>query len=167
MKDETLAAVRVDRVDAYDAAVGVLLAALDAELATGGYAPDEQFGYDVHRLAETGVHLVGAWRDGRLVGIGGLEISGEDAELKRFYVDPAHRGSGVADEILQALVAHAAAAGVKVLRLETGNRQHAALRFYRRHGFRDIPRFGPYVNSPTSLCLARDLTAYDARDQRG
>jgi hypothetical protein len=83
MTDETLAPITIERVHAHDAAVGVLLTALDAELAEGDYAPDEQFGYDAHRQDEAGVHLVGAWSDGRLVGIGGVEVSGEDAELKR------------------------------------------------------------------------------------
>ena len=158
LTDETLTPIRIDRVHPHDPAVRALLAALDAELAAADYTPDQQFGYDVQRLVEAGVHLVGAWRDGRLVGIGGVEVSGDDAELKRCYVDPAHRGTGVSDSILQSLVAHALAVGVRVLRLETGVRQHAALRFYRRHGFREIPRFGPYVDSVTSVCLARDLT---------
>ena len=79
------------------------------------------------------------------------------AELKRFYVDPAHRGTGVADALIAALSAYAAERGVRALRLETRDRQHAALRFYARHGFRPVPRFGPYVDSATSICLQRDL----------
>jgi len=159
LTDETLTPISIDRVRPQDPAVRALLAALDAELAVAEYAPDQQFGYDVQRLVEAGVHIVGAWRDGRLVGIGGVEVSGDDAELKRCYVDPPHRGTGVSDRILQSLVAHARSRGVRVIRLETGIRQHAALRFYRRHGFREIPRFGPYVDSVTSVCLARELTA--------
>ncbi|HSK98114.1 MAG TPA: GNAT family N-acetyltransferase [Euzebyales bacterium] len=157
MTDGTLAPVDVAPVRAQDPPVGALLAALDAELDEGGYTPDQQFGYDVRQLVAAGVHLVGATRDGRLVGIAGVEVSDAHAELKRCYVDPAHRGSGVADALLAALVAHASAAGARVLRLETGSNQHAALGFYRRHGFRDIPRFGPYVDSETSVCMARDL----------
>lgn len=47
--------------------------------------------------------------------------------------------------------------GVRALRLETGLRQHAAMAFYRRRGFSDIPRFGPYVDSATSVCMQRNL----------
>jgi putative acetyltransferase len=30
--------------------------------------------------------------------------------------------------------------------------------FYRRHGFAEVPRFGPYVDSATSVCMQRDLS---------
>jgi putative acetyltransferase len=44
-----------------------------------------------------------------------------------------------------------------VLQLETGDKQHAAVGFYRRHGFAEVPRFPPYVDSATSVCMRRDL----------
>ena len=49
--------------------------------------------------------------------------------------------------------------GVRELRLETGDKQHAAIRFYRKHGFAEIARFGPYVDSATSICMQRVLPA--------
>ena len=70
---------------------------------------------------------------------------------------PARRGGGVADAVLDALVALARDRGVAVLRLETGDRQRAAVAFYVRHGFVEVPRFGPYVESATSVCLQRAL----------
>jgi putative acetyltransferase len=79
------------------------------------------------------------------------------AELKRMYVVPQRRGSGAADAIMAALVEHARRHGVGVLRLETGDQQHAALGFYRRHGFAEVPRFPPYVASETSICMQREL----------
>ncbi len=79
------------------------------------------------------------------------------AELKRFYVEPAHRGRRVADAVIEALVEHARAHGATALRLETGDKQHAAMRFYARHGFDVVPRFEPYVDSATSVCMQREL----------
>ena len=152
--------VRVLPVRATDPAVAPLLDALTAELAGAGYTPDQTFGYTADQLERAGVHLVGAEVGGRLVGVAGLEADGAGGgELKRFYVEPGHRGTGVADALLAALVEHARGHGVRVLRLETGDRQEAALRFYRRHGFTPIPRFGPYVDSATSVCLERTLPA--------
>lgn len=139
-----------------DLGVIALVDALTDELARAGYAPEETFGYSPERMEQAGLHLVGATVDGRLVGIGGLELQPDGgAELKRFFVAPEHRGAGVADAVLTALLEHAAANGVSAVRLETGDRQAAALVFYRRHGFREIPRFGPYVDSATSICLER------------
>lgn len=94
-----------------------------------------------------------------VVGVGGIEVHGTEAELKRFYVVPDVRGTGVASALLQALVEYARGYGVWVLRLETGDKQHPAIRFYRRHGFTEIPRFGPYVDSATSICMQRVLPA--------
>ena len=151
--------VDVAPVDVRDPEVLALVVALDAELAAAGYGEQESFGYDAERLAAGTVHLLGARGDGVLVGIGGVELDGEAdaAELKRFYVLPGSRGSGAADALLTALLAHAAAAGVGTVRLETGVHQHAALAFYRRHGFCEVPRFGPYVRSATSVCLAQQV----------
>lgn len=141
-----------------DADVRALIDALTAELAGAGYTPEETFGYSAEQLEQAGVHLVGARVDGALVGIAGVEVTDDGfAELKRFYVAPAARGTGVADALIEALVAYAVERGTRTLRLETGVRQHAAMRFYRRHGFRDTARFGPYVDSATSVCLQRHL----------
>ena len=141
-----------------DVGVAELVDALTAELAAAGYSDEESFGYSTTQLEESGVHLVGAWVDGRLVGLGGVELQGGGvAELKRFFVDPAHRGLGVADAVIEALVEHARTAGTTTLRLETGDKQDAALRFYARHGFAVVPRFPPYVDSATSVCMQRDL----------
>ena len=51
------------------------------------------------------MHLVGVRVDGRLAGIGGVELQDAGvAELKRMYVLPGHRGSRVADALRAALV---------------------------------------------------------------
>ena len=147
-------------VDAREPEVLELVHALDVELAAAGYTEEQTFGYPPEVLARGGVHLVGVRAGGRLVGIGGVEIQdGGRAELKRMYVDPDQRGTGAADVIMEALVGHARRHGTRVLRLETGDQQHAALAFYRRHGFVEVPRFGPYVASEASICLQRDVSA--------
>ncbi|QMU67599.1 GNAT family N-acetyltransferase [Streptacidiphilus sp. P02-A3a] len=104
------------------------------------------------------VFVVAYADDGTPVGCAGLRLLGEDsAELKRMYVVPAQRGTGVAAELLRALEASARARGLTTLRLETGDRLHAAHRFYTRSGFTPIPNYGPYVDSDTSLCFERRL----------
>jgi putative acetyltransferase len=154
-----LAGVPALRVSAVAAAeVGGLISALTLELAGGGYAESETFGYSPAQLAASGVHLVAARSGADLVGIGGVELQPDGfAELKRFYVVPAWRGTIAADAIIAALVEHARSTGAHTVRLETGDKQHAALRCYRRNGFEVVPRFAPYVDSATSVCLARSV----------
>jgi putative acetyltransferase len=150
--------VLVEPLQATSPPVRALLDQLTVELAQAGYGADETFGYSVDQLEQKAVFLVGARIGELLVGIGGVELqSGGFAELKRFYVAPDHRGTGIAAAILAALTDYARINGAGVLRLETGDKQHAAIAFYRRHGFADIPRFGPYVRSATSLCMQLSL----------
>jgi putative acetyltransferase len=78
------------------------------------------------------------------VGCGGVALFPDYAEVKRMYVRDSARGQGVADAILARLEAEARGAGLSELRLETGVRQVAAMRFYARAGFRECPAFGDY-----------------------
>lgn len=150
--------VVVAPADLHAADVAAALDALTAELAEGGYGAEETFGYSAEQLERQGVHLVAARIDGGLVGVGGVEVQGGGlAELKRFWVDPTRRGSGVADAVMASLLEHARDHGVTVVRLETGDRQHAAMRFYARHGFARVPAFPPYERSATSVCLQREV----------
>jgi putative acetyltransferase len=147
-------------VQVRDPEVVALVSALTADLGEGGYAENETFGYSVEQLEQAEVHLVGARVADRLVGLAGIELQEHGiGELKRFYVEPAHRGAGVADALIGALVDHAAARDTYVLRLETGNKQKAAISFYRRHGFAEVPRFEPYLDSETSVCMQCDLAS--------
>lgn len=99
-----------------------------------------------------------AFDDGRAVGCGGLRgIDGTHGELKRMYLDPAYRGTGVARELLRFLEADARDRGWERLVLETGDRMQAAQRFYTREGFTPIPLFGHYVGSNLSLCFEKVL----------
>jgi putative acetyltransferase len=138
--------------------VVALLDALTAEMAVEGYTPEQTFGYTADQLQTADVYFVGARVDERLVGVGGLELQEHGVgELKRFFVTPAYRGTGVADAVLDALFDYAQAHELDRVRLETGDKQAAAIAFYQRRGFVHIPRFGPYRASQTSVCMQRRL----------
>jgi GNAT superfamily N-acetyltransferase len=95
----------------------------------------------------------------RAVGTGALRaIDDEHGEVKRMYVDPDYRGSGVSSLILTTLEDDARARGWNRLVLETGDTMLPAQRFYTRHGYTPIPLFGPYAGSDLSLCFAKQLT---------
>jgi GNAT superfamily N-acetyltransferase len=102
--------------------------------------------------------VVAVGSDGTPLGCGGLrQLDNSSGEIKRMYVVPASRGSGVAAAVLAALEAHARARGWTHLRLETGDAQPDAVAFYTKHGYRPIPRFGHYADEPTSHCFERVL----------
>lgn len=84
-------------------------------------------------------------------------IDERTAEVRRMYVLPLHRRFGVARLILAELERRALDFGYRVLRLETGFRQHAALRLYDACGFKRIDAFAPYTHDPTSVCFEKSI----------
>ncbi len=103
-----------------------------------------------------------AFDDGAAIGCGGLRlIDGSEAEIKRMFVRPENRGTGVSTAILERLEEYGREHGMVRLVLETGNRQPDAVRFYQRQGYARIPNFGHYVDSAISLCFAKPLVASD------
>jgi putative acetyltransferase len=90
------------------------------------------------------------------IGCGGLRTLDErHGEIKRMYVVPGRRGSGVSSAILRHLEAEARARGWERLVLETGDEQPDAQRFYEREGYTRIPNFGYYADSELSLCYEK------------
>ena len=74
------------------------------------------------------------------------------------FVRPEFRGRGVARRLLAALEAEAHRAGVRTLRLETGERQPEAIRLYESAGYRPIPPYGQFVGDPLSRCFEKNLS---------
>jgi GNAT superfamily N-acetyltransferase len=137
-----------------------LLDELNAELNTAYPEPGAtHFNIDAGDVSHgRGVFLV--VRRGTVpVGCGAVRlIDSETAELKRMYVVPASRGTGLGRKLLAALEAEARALGARRLVLETGIRQAAALALYHATGFLPIPLYGEYCLSPdTSICLGKSL----------
>ncbi|PWJ19116.1 GNAT family N-acetyltransferase [Jannaschia seohaensis] len=58
-----------------------------------------------------------------------------DARLRMFLVEPARRGTGLAQALLEAVIAHARATGASRLVLWTHESHRAAGRLYARSGF--------------------------------
>jgi putative acetyltransferase len=144
--------VVVERALAPSAEVRALLGELDAFLA-GEYAPEQRHGVAIERLFEPHVRFFIA-RDGdAAVGCGGVALFDTFAEVKRMYVRPAARGSGVAQAVLARIESEARAAGRTALRLETGIHQHAAIRLYERAGFRACAAFEPYASMPPAAIV--------------
>ena len=125
---------------------------------------DERYGCDDHEpgpvpAAENiSVFLMAVDAGGKALGCGALrEIDTASAEVKRMYVVPESRGSGLATAILAALEAAALERGWTTLKLETGTAQPDAIRFYEREGYHPIPRFGYYVDCEISVCYEKAL----------
>ncbi|HJT81557.1 MAG TPA: GNAT family N-acetyltransferase [Chthoniobacterales bacterium] len=136
-----------------------LITALNAELKR--QYPEEgatHFRLEANEVAEgRGAFLV-AYAGRKPIGCGAVrKIDSETAEIKRMYVVPEARGRGVSKKILLALEQEARRLGLRRIVLETGDRQVEAMGLYTRAGFTRIPLFGEYVNSPLSVCMAKEI----------
>lgn len=148
--------VRLESPDQPD--VLALIAELDA-YQRSLYPPESCHLLDLASLLQPHV-LFAVARDaqGQALGCGALVLQADGAgELKRMVVAPAARQRGVAAQVLGLLQDQAGQRGCRLLRLETGPCQHAALAFYEREGFARCARFGDYLDDPFSVFMEKPL----------
>jgi putative acetyltransferase len=138
-------------------AVMALVAELD-RLMVELYPPQSNHLLDVATLAAPGVTFLVARAGARALGCGAIRRhDGELGEIKRMFVDPSQRGTGLGRRILAALEAEARRIGLKRLALETGIYQPEAIGLYRAAGFRDCAPFADYKPDPLSLFMIKEL----------
>ncbi|WP_435746738.1 GNAT family N-acetyltransferase [Nocardioides sp. SYSU DS0663] len=92
------------------------------------------------------------------VGHAVVSVVADIAELQRIAVTPAHRRSGHASELLEAVVTLARAGGAERLLLEVREDNTGALSFYAARGFVEVdrrPRY--YRDGATAVVLRRAL----------
>jgi putative acetyltransferase len=68
-------------------------------------------------------------------------IDDEICEMKRLFVRPEHRGSGLGKRLVLALIEEARGIGYKKMRLDTMPKMNSAQGLYARLGFRDIAAY--------------------------
>ena len=77
-------------------------------------------------------------------------------EVKRLYVRPAARGTGLGQALVETILSHARAIGYRELRLDTADWMRDAVRLYTRLGFVEC---SPYYHNPMpgAVYMARTL----------
>ncbi len=114
---------------------------------------------DVSELKSDQAHFFVARKteDNSVVGCGAIVSYPEYGELKRMFVLPETRGTGLGRELLMVLELAANQFGLPRLRLETGVSQPEAIGLYRSAGFEEIGPFGDYELDPLSLFMEKEL----------
>ncbi|MHB9287157.1 GNAT family N-acetyltransferase [Halobacteriales archaeon Cl-PHB] len=99
---------------------------------------DDLAAIEPHYLDTGGTFLVVEDAQERIVGMGGLQVEGDEGELFRMRVDPDCQREGVGADLLGALEDAARERGVERLEAETATRQEAAMQFYPSHGYERV-----------------------------
>lgn len=83
-------------------------------------------------------------------------LTKRDCEMKRLYVRPEARGSGIGQALVRRLLREARNMGYSTLKLDTLASMEAAIRLYARMGFKQIP---PYAGQPKTgvICFERKI----------
>jgi DNA-binding MarR family transcriptional regulator/GNAT superfamily N-acetyltransferase len=114
-----------------------------------GFDPALSIPAELHELRPpAGLFLVATLRS-EPVGCGALKFHGDEpTELKRMWVAESVRGLGIGRRLLSELESSAAAAGARIVRLETNNALTEAIGLYRSAGYREVEAFNdePYAH---------------------
>lgn len=103
-------------------------------------------------------HAIVVYENQTLIGGGAIrKYDDETTELKRVFVHPEYQGQGTGSRLVSLLIEWAVELGYQRMILETGELLAESCAVYRKSGFQKIPNYGPYVNMPESLCMAKNL----------
>lgn len=122
--------------------------------------PESVHALDISRLRAPGVTVWSAQVDGRLAGVGALQLLDEErGEIKSMRVDEAFLGKGIGRAILRHIMGIARERGLTSLWLETGSSDDflPARRLYESEGFSACEPFGDYAPDPLSAFYTRAL----------
>jgi GNAT superfamily N-acetyltransferase len=127
-------ALSIEEIDATRALFAEYAAALEIDLGYQGFA-DELAGLPGLYAPPRGRLLV-AWVGNEAAGCVALRpLAADVCEMKRLYVRPAFRGSGLGKQLAEAIIAEARLIGYAVMRLDTVPKLAAATRLYESLGF--------------------------------
>ena len=139
--------VHIELVSGSTIEVKQLLTELNRVL-SAEYGPEQRHALPIEELFQPRIRFFLARLDGEAAGCGGVALFSDYAEVKRMYSREWARGRGVGKALLARIESDACAAGSRILRLETGTRQTAAIGLYQQCGFQRRGPFGHYADLP-------------------
>lgn len=82
----------------------------------------------------------------------------ETVEIKRMFVANAYRNKGLGGMIVHELESWALSLGYRYTVLETAIRQPEAIHLYKKLGYVEIEKYGPYVGMEESICMRKPIS---------
>ena len=122
--------------------------------------PESRHALNLEGLRKPGITFWTVWDGKRLAGCGALkEINLTHGEVKSMRTARSHLRQGIAEGLLQHIIAEARKRGYRRLSVETGSMPYfePARRLYRKCGFVECPAFVGYKPDPNSTFFTREL----------
>jgi GNAT superfamily N-acetyltransferase len=146
----------VKRTAADDNDFQFLVCCLDHEL--WDELQEDQSTYDQHNKLPGIKTVVLVYFDNEPVACGCFkEFDKDTIEIKRMFVQKAHRGKGLSKKVLNELELWAMEKKYRFAVLETSINFKAARRLYETNGYRIIENYGPYNGLHESVCMKKKL----------
>ena len=122
--------------------------------------PESVHALDLDKLRQPEITFWSLWVGDDLAGCGAIKRLSEDhAEIKSMRTANSHRGKGYGAAMLEHIINHAQASGLKRLSLETGTPDFfiPAQQLYSKYGFEICGPFGDYSLDPYSVFYTKAL----------
>lgn len=134
-----------------------LVEQLDQEL-VDMYGKQMDF-FSQHNILKEDAFALVAVQDEEPVAIGAFrEMNTDgDVEIKRMFVPTKHRSKGFSKLVLKELENWAKEENYTCSKLETGDKNIAAISLYLNAGYEKIDLFEPYISIENSLCFAKKI----------
>jgi putative acetyltransferase len=133
-----------------------LVVELDKDLAIRD--GDEHAFFDQFNKIAAIKYVVVLYENGHAIACGAIKEYEEGImEVKRMFVPLEKRGRGIASIVLKELEKWSQELGYKKCILETGKKQHEAIRLYQKNNYNIIKNYGQYTNVESSVCFEKIL----------
>ena len=110
----------------------------------GGKDPEDFFDKHLRKVGEKNVWVAVLGR--KVVGLLGMIIDDEEAEMEPVVVHHSHRGKGVGSALVRTAIKEAEKLGVKYLHVRPVARNAEAIKFFRTKGFENIGRIELFMD---------------------
>jgi putative acetyltransferase len=148
--------MKIVRTNSLDQDFRELCIQLDREL-NSRYGKS-QSKYGKHNIIEDNKTAVVGYINGIPVASGCFKtLDQETIEIKRMYVKTEYRRKGLSTSILSSIENWAKELGFTVAILETGKKQPEAINLYKKHGYKLMGNYGPYIGIENSVCMKKRI----------